>query len=275
MISVIPRACTTALATGTIGLAQTRSGSHSAGDCLYQDRAADGWRLDLPSSGVVNISLTSPTSSVELIVTDMQLNIVTYGIGNGSMSQVIAPFPQGSYLLWAISSPGSPFAGYELAAQLHQTPPCSPAAGSIVMGQAVAGQLDGGDCLFLPDYFGDSWQLSLTAPTTLQIDLASDDFDAVLLVMTATGQWLALNDDAAGTLNSQLIITLPAGDYLLVASTYYPLTTGSYQLAVQSASGASQRVARATASLTRRAAHPVPGERPASAWPVAGKQDSR
>jgi hypothetical protein len=271
LISVMPGACTTALATGTISLAQTRSGSHSPGDCLYLGQAADGWRLDLPSPSVVNISLTSPTSAVELIVTDMQLNIVTHGIGNGSTSQVIALFPQGSYLLWAISSPGSPLAGYQLVAQLHQTPPCSVAAGSIVMGQAIAGQLDGGDCQFLPDYFADSWQLGLTAPTTLQIDLSSAEFDPVLLVTTPAGQWLALNDDAAGTLNSQLIITLPAGDYLLVASTYLPLTTGSYQLSVQSSSGASQRVARASASLTPRAVRPVAGERPASAWPVAGK----
>jgi hypothetical protein len=224
---------------------------------------------------VVNISLTSQTSLVELIVTDMQLNIVTYGIGNGSMSQVIAPFPQGSFLLWAISSPGSPFAGYELAAQLHQTPPCSAAAGSIVMGQAHAGQLDGEDCLFLPDYFGDTWQLSLTAPTTLQVDLTSADFDPVLLLTTPVGQWLALNDDAAGTLNSQLIITLPAGDYLLVASTFAPLMTGGYQLEVQSLSGASQRVTRALASLTHSAVRPVSGERPESVWPVAGKQRSR
>lgn len=275
VIRVMPGACTTALATGTISLTQTRSGSHSPGDCLYQDRAADGWRLDLPSPGVVNISLTSPTSIVELIVTDLQLSVVAHGIGNGSMSQVIAPFPQGSYLLWAISSPGSPFAGYELAAQLHQTPPCSAAAGSLVMGHTAAGQLDGGDCLFLPDYFGDSWQLSLMAATTLQIDLTSADFDPVLLVTTPAGQWLALNDDAAGTLNSQLIITLPAGDYLLVASTFVPLTTGSYQLAAQSSSDASQRVARSSANLTRGAVRWVPGERPASAWPVAGKERRR
>jgi hypothetical protein len=275
MISVMPGACTTALATGSISLAQTRSGGHSAGDCLYQGQAADGWRLDLPSPGVVNISLTSPTSLVELIVTDMQLNIVTYGIGNGSSSQVIAPFPQGSYLLWAISSPGSPLAGYELAAQLHQTPPCSAAAGSIGTGQTVAGQLDGGDCLFLPDYFADSWHLSLTAPTTLQIDLTSTEFDPVLLLTTSAGQWLALNDDAAGSLNSQLIITLPAGDYVLVASTFFPRTTGSYQLAVQSPGQASQRAAGSSASLTRNAMRRSPGERPASAWPVAGKQSSR
>jgi hypothetical protein len=140
------------------------------------------------------------------------------------------------------------------------------------MGQTVAGQLDGGDCQFMPDYFGDSWQLSLAAPTTLQIDLASTDFDPVLVVTTSAGQWLTLNDDANESVNSQVIITLPAGDYLLVASTYAPLTTGSYQLAVNSSSGTSQRVARASTGLAGRVVSPVPG--PASVWPVAGKQRS-
>ena len=274
-ISVRPGTCTIANATGTITLGQPQSGSHTASDCLYEGQSADGWRFDLASATILNINLTSPSGLVELIVTDMQLNVVAYGYGNGTSSQVVAPFAPGSYVIWPRAPYDVPLGNYEIAAQLHQTPPCSVAAGSIAVGQTVTSQIEDSDCAFLPNQYADSWQLSLATQTTLQIDVASDEFDAVLLVTSAVGQWLAFDDDGGGYPNSRLVITLPPGDYLVVASTYSPLATGSYQLAVQSASGASPRRSSGTATFNRRGIRLAAGESRADAWPVGDKRGSR
>lgn len=270
LISVRPGACAIASATGTISVGQSRTGSYTVNDCLFEGQPADGWRLDLASPTVVNINLTSPSDPGQLIVTDMQLNVVTYGIGNGATSQAILFLPPGSYLLWTAST-GSTLSDYQLAVQVHQTTPCSTAAGTIEVGLSIGGQIDGNDCLFLSDHYADSWQLSLTAQTTLQIDLTSTDFDPVVLVTNAAGQWLAFNDDANGSLNPQLVITLPAGDYLVVASTYVPLTSGSYVLGVHPSGGASPRVARSSVSASRRLGRPASADSAPGAWPVAGK----
>jgi hypothetical protein len=273
-IRVRPDTCAIASATGTIDLGQTRNGSHSASDCLFEGEAADGWRFTLTWPTIVDINMTNASGSADLILTDAQMVVMAYSAGNGSSAQILGRLVPGSYVIWSRSSSDGTRGNYAISAQFLQTPPCTVAAGSIATGQTVSNRIEDSDCVFRPDFYADSWQLSLSVQTTLQIDLTSAEFDPILLLTNDLGQWMAFDDDGGGYPNSRLILTLPAGDYNVVASTYNSFATGQYQLAVQPASASASR-ANAMQMFDRPGVRPVSGGLVSGGWPVAGKQTSR
>ena len=269
-ILVRPGTCAIAHAAGSIDLGQTRNGSHTASDCLYEGEAADGWRFIITSPVIVNITLTSVSGVADLILTDAQMTLIAFSGANGSTAQLAGPLVPGTYVIWSRSSSGNTRGNYEISAQFQQTPPCTVSAGSIAAGQTVSDRIEDSDCVFRPDYYADSWQLNLTAPTTLQIDLTSADFDPILVLTNDLGQWIAIDDDGGGYPNSRLILTLPAGDYNVVASTFSPFATGQYQLAVQPASASASR-ANTMQTFDRPRVVQVGGGLVSGGWPVADK----
>ena len=100
----------------------------------------------------------------------------------------------------------------------------------ISVGQSTGGTLGQGDC----DRFGtwtDRWSLDLSAETSVRIDLSSGAFDAYLELLNSNGVVIAENDDA-GSLDSRIIETLPAGSYVIVARSLGPGESGPYTLSV-------------------------------------------
>jgi hypothetical protein len=61
--------------------------------------------------------------------------------------------------------------------------------------------------------------------------MTSDQFDPYLFIRGADGYAHDNDDDGSGGFNSRLELTLPAdGEYLIVATSYAPGETGSYEL---------------------------------------------
>ena len=271
-ITVRPGACVAASATATIAIDERRHGTHTSGDCLIDGWVADGFRFDVTSPTVIELEVTSSSGALGIGLSDRQLGWILF-VPNLGPGAIRIPVDRGSYVIWVTANQASGVLGtYELSVRHPQSAPCSVAAGSIATGQTIAGDISDTDCQFVPGFFADSWQLSLAADATVQIDLTSDEFDPVLLVTTAVGQWLSFNDDAGGTLNSQLILTLPAGEYFIVAATYSAGATGSYVLAVQPPNGTSPRRS-APATLGRilsRASLVEIGD----GWPVSDKRSA-
>jgi hypothetical protein len=112
-----------------------------------------------------------------------------------------------------------------------QANPCTQSR-PIAVGQPENGTLTTASCQ-VGDFYEDRWALTLGAPATVQIDLTSGAFDTYLYLADANGSTVEVDDDGGGNLNSRIIRTLPAGSYLIRASTYTTYTTGAYQLAVQ------------------------------------------
>jgi hypothetical protein len=100
------------------------------------------------------------------------------------------------------------------------------------MGQTVSGQLAGDDCQGSIGAYMDRWQFDLGSETSVRIDLSSTSFDAYLELRQANGVMVAENDDA-GSLNSRIITTLPAGSYVIVARSLGPDQIGAYQLSMR------------------------------------------
>lgn len=273
-ILVRPATCAIAHAAGAIDLGQTRNGSHTASDCLYEGEAADGWRFIITSPAIVNVTLTSVSGVADLILTDARMTVIAFSGSNGSMAQMVGPLVAGTYVIWSRSSSSDTRGSYEISAQFLQTPPCAVSAGSIAAGQTVIGRIEDSDCVFQPNFYADSWQLSLAAPTTLQIDLTSAEFDPILVLTNDLGQWIAIDDDGGDYLNSRLVLTLPAGNYNVVASTFNSFATGQYQLAVQPASASASR-ANAMQRSDRPGVLLDSGGLVSDGGRVAGKQRSR
>jgi serine protease len=74
------------------------------------------------------------------------------------------------------------------------------------------------------------FKLSLSRETTVQFNLTSANTDTYLYLLSASGSLMAEDDDSGGGTNSRITRTLPAGNYLLVAGTFYSSQAGDFAL---------------------------------------------
>lgn len=101
----------------------------------------------------------------------------------------------------------------------------------------LEGSLDAADCLAGEILGGvdasraDVYEIQLTVRTELTATLESADFDAFLVIVDATGNRLAEDDDSHGNLNATVSLTLDPGTFRIVAnSATTVMETGTYQL---------------------------------------------
>ena len=123
------------------------------------------------------------------------------------------------------------------------------AATPIAVGQTINGTLSLSDCVRpAPDLRNfDNYKLTLTSSTQLTIDLDATGFDAYLFVFNfANDTLIAEHDDIVLGVNtdSRINITLPSGEYLIRATSFDSLQTGTYALSVaQSTTGGAASLA--------------------------------
>jgi hypothetical protein len=103
----------------------------------------------------------------------------------------------------------------------------------ISVGANVNGSLTTNDCQD-QGYFTDYYEFELNSGRDISIDLASNQFDSFLeLYDRETGDFLGDDDNSGFGDNAQLRGFLPAGTYVIAASSFFTGETGDYSLAVQ------------------------------------------
>jgi hypothetical protein len=110
--------------------------------------------------------------------------------------------------------------------------PCA-APAAITLGQTVTSTLATGDCE-VDGSLADVYALTLTAATTVVIDLSSTAFDAYLEIRNASGAVIATGDDTDDT-DARIIQSLAAGSYRVYATSYFPGESGGYLLSIAEA----------------------------------------
>lgn len=106
----------------------------------------------------------------------------------------------------------------------------------IAAGETVRERLRRSDGQLQSGEFRDRYAYQGSAGERLTITMTSSQFDPYLFVRGADGFAHDNDDDGTGALNSRLDITLPEdGEYLIVATSYAPGETGSYELTVSAA----------------------------------------
>lgn len=102
----------------------------------------------------------------------------------------------------------------------------------ISVGDTVNASLQSADCLLDDGTYIDFWQFTLTAQTSLLIEMGSSEFDTWLYVLTPSLNVIDYDDDTGPGTNSRLRVTLPAGTYVIGASSYSSGESGTYSLSL-------------------------------------------
>lgn len=101
------------------------------------------------------------------------------------------------------------------------------------LGQRVDGRLALGDCEFSVDNsFVDVYEITLTAPATIQIDMTSAELDSYIGLFEPSGLFIAEDDNSGGGRNAQIVRQLAAGKYRAWANTITGQVTGAYSFIV-------------------------------------------
>lgn len=239
------RFCEIASDTATIGLDETHDGQLVAGDCIFLHGVrAQGYRLELAEDGGIRIDLSSTDFDALVVVTDLEMEVLWGDDDSGGNldSRIERRIPAGEYIVWATGYwPGSSGA-YQLSVRGVEIEPC-PTVGTLDPGQTVNGVLSATDCVIEGQWYSDAWTMVLESTTTVQIDLTSDVFDTFLIVEDENGIGIAQDDDGGSGLNSRLVHTFEPGQYRVVATSYGPRETGTYQLSARAVSGSGTGVA--------------------------------
>jgi hypothetical protein len=107
---------------------------------------------------------------------------------------------------------------------------------AITPGQSTSGTLDANDAKMEDGAFVDVWVFTVTQPSDVVIALSSTAFDTYLTLADgspgAASGVLAMNDDLVGT-NSGVEVSLAAGTYSAMASSYASGATGAYNITVE------------------------------------------
>ena len=110
-------------------------------------------------------------------------------------------------------------------------------AGTIAVGQTIHGTLRRGDVVSRDKSYVQQWEIAATQGAVVTIDLASDRFDAYLIVY---GPGLAndlQDDDSGGNCNARITVRFPQrGVYHIAVTSTERLQVGPFSLSVASGS---------------------------------------
>jgi len=115
---------------------------------------------------------------------------------------------------------------------------------SLALNSQVQDRLDDNSGVLPADnsYFN-AYSFEGRAGQQVVINMASNEFNSYLILLTPTGTALAQDDDSGGSGNSQLNVTLPDnGTYIILANSYAPGETGNYLLELVAANSNSEPV---------------------------------
>lgn len=106
-------------------------------------------------------------------------------------------------------------------------------SGSVRLGQSVSGTLQTGDALADSGEFRDAYTLNGRRGQQIEVRLQSGAFDPYVAIF-GPGDFSEFNDDDAenGTLNSRMLVTLPADGAYTIMATSYGAGQGAYTLSV-------------------------------------------
>ncbi|HUG42274.1 MAG TPA: Ig-like domain-containing protein [Longimicrobiales bacterium] len=223
--------CTAATA-GSIALGETRTGDLGPADCMLFGSRAEGWTFQLASTGGVRIVMSSTAFGPDPVLTNSQLDPVLWAQPHPDGSQLVGELPAGQYVVWARSYDYDPSGAYQLSASEAHLCTSASATETIGIGETRSGTLGDGDCVFLHGGGADGFGLAVTGTTGLRIDLASSAFDALLVVTDPAMNVLWWDDDSGGNLNSRIERRVPAGEYIVWATSFGGGGAGAYQLSV-------------------------------------------
>ncbi len=210
-------------------------------DCLSahrQDRYAKYYTFTLTSETRIVASLESSTDTYLYLLAGTGPDgtvIAQNDDSNGTYnSQIITTLPAGDYTLEATTYSAGALG--EFSIELSSGSQVGGCLSSIDAGETVDGTwVQTCSSTHLPERYARYYSFSLSDEEAVTIDLQSQE-DTFLFLLDGEGEngsIIAYNDDSNGTYNSQIVTTLPAGDYTVEATTYDRAVTGDFTVSVK------------------------------------------
>jgi hypothetical protein len=216
------------------------SASAPAGHCNFA-APSDRYLLDLSGQStptVVTFMMTSAALDSFVCVLDASNNLLAQdddSAGNLNSTTMLSLSPA-KYYVEASSFPGTGSGSYKLSALVATiaTPD------TLNLGDRVVASLSSsaayGVCSQTYHDPSDRWTFSLTAPTTITIDVSSTSFQTAACLLNSSNGTIAFDDLSGPNTNARLIYqNLGVGTYYLeVSSASSPFAGGPYTLSLQS-----------------------------------------
>ncbi|MEM0978668.1 MAG: CHAT domain-containing protein [Cyanobacteria bacterium P01_H01_bin.58] len=175
------------------------------------------------SSGAVLAQVDDSLNSTNAMLAGILPETWTYQVvansyGSGEVGQY--------FLTWEITAADSPSQPSVEPRQTRSAPSQPP-----FVANAVTGQLDGNSQTFRDGTSFDVYAFEGTAGDSIALAMASDAFDAVLILVKPDGEILASYDGGGEGSDVEFMLRLPdTGSYQLYATSNNPGETGSYRL---------------------------------------------
>jgi hypothetical protein len=208
----------------------------------FSCRGSNGAPLDLfeftlPADGTAAMVVTSSEMDGYLTLLDTAGNVLrrddnSYGYGDPLIVQYLTA---GTYRLAVQSSSGAAGGLYEIDVRstLGARPVFCGTKQTVAIGASVSGAIGFTGCPY-DGAFADLYRIDVPNSATVDLKLASNDFDAYLVLLDAKGNAVAQDDDSGGGTNARITMQLAPGSYWVVARPSTDFTAaGSYTLTVQ------------------------------------------
>jgi len=197
----------------------------------------DFFQFTIPADSVVLAVMTSSQVDGHLSLTDTAGNVLRSDEDSYAPNDplIVQYLPAGTYQLQARAASATAGGIYEVDVRSTagpRPPFCTPQAG-LSLGASINATLSYTSCQYTDATFADIYSFNLAAATTVDLRLDSAAFDAYLILLDASGNVVAQDDDSGGGANSWIHQALPAGTYYAVAkpfSGYY--NVGAYTLSL-------------------------------------------
>lgn len=249
-------ACSAALATTPIALDQTVNGALTETSCLLpNDAEATGWSLNLSAETPVRLDVGTSGFEPWIVITDATLGIYSTSIPVGTDSAVLNDLiPAGNYTVWVTTIAGGQ-GSFTMKRSTATFTLCEVPGDTISVPGSITGSLSIDDCVLEPGFASDPIFMEVLAPTSLRVDLVSNDFDTFLAIADSTDVIIVTDDDGAGanSTNSRIQGVFPKGRYTLLPQAYEANSSGTYTLSVSLTAGINEGNVRITTKPRSRA----------------------
>ncbi|HYO81182.1 MAG TPA: hypothetical protein VES20_07260 [Bryobacteraceae bacterium] len=201
--------------------------------------AVDIYNVSITRSSVLTVRMNSTALDAVLSIHDRQGRRIAAdnNSGGGTNALLTISLNPGDYTLRA-SSARATTGTYNLSSQTSERRSCT--AVPLTPDAAVAGELTAADCRFL-DFLvpaalalnSDHYRVSLKQRTIVRFSMKSGAIDPGLVLFDSNYQYIAENDDISDLdFDSELVLSLNAGEYHLVATDFYQ-GLGKYQISMK------------------------------------------
>jgi len=149
----------------------------------------------------------------------------------GTNARLTLALDPGRYTILSTSYDAGSVGAYSFDARPF-TNPCS-VVRALVFGVPTSSIMAANDCVLDGGRLTQRWSITLAQSTQLLLNMSSTQVDAYLeLYDAATGALVAEDDDGGGGTNARLVGTLPAGRYIINATTFGPGETGNFTISL-------------------------------------------